>query len=580
MVETKQPEFTFKHVFTSDSVLQAYGQSSLLLFVLLHYLGADDVRALAAEALTDWADDKKADCCYIDVEEGRAVIAQAYLSKRWGKLSARANKASDLTTATSWLLAQNLSDVPELLRPKAKELQDGIRAGDIERIELLYVHNCHESKNVCDELRAAANSTKSHVQAISDKPVGVTYKEFGLESIESLYRSQDLDILVDGVLSLPGQVLNHVEEDSWKAVVISVPGSWIRKQYLEHGEALVSANLRGYLGARKGSINEAIKLTASAESRNFWVYNNGITCITNQLDLSESGYTVRGLSIINGAQTAGALAECDEDAAAHVRVLCRVVESKDKGLIEKIIVNNNTQNIIRPSDLVSNDRVQKDLAHAFQNYGISYVHRRSSTRSPRNSISASAIGAALCAFHGEPQIAGRNSRDIFLSRPTYDRVFPPHISPEHVFLVTSLASAVDLVKYQTKEKVDKKIATQLDEQQYEVLRYSMSKHFMMYLAGAVAEQLLNTRIPNLHELKAKPAFVSGTNTQLESIWAGVLRTLLPHVARSAACCGSVYDVTRSTEKSKKVADDLQAVLASLEPSICGQLQPLREAVAS
>ncbi len=213
----------------------------------------------------------------------------------------------------------------------------------------------------------------------STESIGVSYKEFGLQSIQELYRSRDQDILVEDELELPEYVILKEPGSGWKAVVLSVPGSWIRDLFRKYGESIVSANLRGYLGVRKGSINSGIKETAEREPNNFWVYNNGITCITNSITEKDSKFIIRGISIINGAQTAGALAESEEEDVQNVRVICRIVETTQRALVEKIVRYNNTQNIIKPSDLVSNDRIQKDLARAFGDYDVSYVHRRTTS---------------------------------------------------------------------------------------------------------------------------------------------------------------------------------------------------------
>lgn len=570
-------EPSFKNALDSDVVFTKYSHNRLLLFTLALYLRLEDIDAFAAEALTEGPDDKKVDSCHVDTDEGRAIICQSYISESWNRRSAPANKASDLTTAVSWLLAQNLEDVPELLRPKARELQDSIRNGDISRLELFYIHNCPESQNVQDELNAATKAAKSHIHALSTESIGVIYKEFGLQSIEELYRSRDQDILVEDELELPGDVLLKEPGTEWDAVVLSVPGSWIRHLFLKYGESVVSANLRGYLGLRKGSINAGIKETAEREPNNFWVYNNGITCITNSIIKKDSTFTIRGISIINGAQTAGALAESEEEDVQKVRVICRIVETTQRALVEKIVQYNNTQNIIKPSDLVSNDRIQKDLARAFGEYDVSYVHRRTTVRAPQNSISVSVVAPALCAFHGDPQTAGRNSSQIFLSKAKYDEIFPINVIAEHVYLVVNLSSAIDSLKYDLKQKISKDSATQIEREQYEALRFSMSKHFLIYIVGYVAEQLMNRHIPNLHAWKVRSVYVTSDTSNIKDVWHHTLLTILPLISNSVKRIGSPYDVTRSFESTKIVAQELQALISSLEPTYAPQLQQLRNA---
>jgi len=86
----------FKRAVEANPDLASLGANAYLFFVLSLHVQAEDVRELAALALTDGPDDKKVDACYIDLEEGRAVIAQGYVSTDWGRAAAPSNKASDL----------------------------------------------------------------------------------------------------------------------------------------------------------------------------------------------------------------------------------------------------------------------------------------------------------------------------------------------------------------------------------------------------------------------------------------------------------------------------------------------------
>jgi len=280
-------------------------------------------------------------------------------------------------------------------------------------------------------------------------------------------------------------VSDYVEEQGveWKAILTTVSGGWIRALHRHHGDLLFSANYRDYMGymRRRGNINWEITQTAEGEPANFWVYNNGITALTHELQL-DPDVRIRGISIINGAQTSGALGETSESATIESKVLIRIVECHSQELIDKIIRYNNTQNEIKPADRRSKDSTQRRLRADFSKYGVTYVHRRSATRTPGNAITAAAVARALCAFHGDAQTAYRNAKEIFNDDSTYQRVFPGSIRVEHVFLVQALSTALNKVKTELKRKVSNETATQLEEEEYEVLKYSGSKHQGMFKA--------------------------------------------------------------------------------------------------
>jgi aryl-alcohol dehydrogenase-like predicted oxidoreductase len=75
--------------------------------------------------------------------------------------SAPDNKASDLNTACAWLLSGNLSTVPEKLKSIIEECRLSISSGEIDSIDLLYIHNLPESINVARELQTVEDHLRS-----------------------------------------------------------------------------------------------------------------------------------------------------------------------------------------------------------------------------------------------------------------------------------------------------------------------------------------------------------------------------------------------------------------------------------
>jgi hypothetical protein len=134
-------------------LIKKFGESSAyLLWALSMYLDHGDVDELAAQALTDQPNDKKIDFIFLDTDEKRLVFAQGYYSRKSGE-EAPANKASDLNTAAAWLISGDLKQVPQGLAEVIREARSAIETGEVESIELLYVHNLPESKNVSTELK-------------------------------------------------------------------------------------------------------------------------------------------------------------------------------------------------------------------------------------------------------------------------------------------------------------------------------------------------------------------------------------------------------------------------------------------
>jgi hypothetical protein len=570
-----EAKYTFKAAFDAANEFAQYGSNAFPLFAIGLYVGAEDVQEFAAEALTDGPDDKKLDFCYLDFETRRLLIGQGYTAVQWGKSSAPANKAGDLNTAAAWLFAANDEHIPAQILPKVQEVRSAIEEGTITHIDVVYAHNCLESQNVENELRTVAASIHAKLPPDRAAEIGVRFRELGINRIQELFESRDRTIVVEEWLDVPSA--EHIEEGGpdWKAIVTSVDGAWIRKLHKEYGDRLFSANFRDFLGVIESprNINHEIRETAMQEPANFWVYNNGVTALTHELKLRRKKLSIRGLSIINGAQTSGALGETGDARSKRTKVLLRIVQCTDTERIKKIILYNNTQNVIRPADTRSNDQIQKRLREDFRGYNINYVHRRSSIRNPRNTVSCAIVGPSLCAFHGDLQTAGRNRAAIFNDDSVYHTVFPPTIRAEHVFLVVSLANAFDHLKLELKSAISAGTATELQNKEYEVLKYSLSKHFIIFLVGQVAEELMARRVADRFEWRCQQAAITSDGKIMFDAWNAALRTMLPHIETTASAEGSVYDVTRGSGKT--VARNLKALLASLEPSIGGQFRLIR-----
>ena len=567
-----EKEFMFKSAFDADGEIQKYKPNALSIFALALYLRLDDIEDFAADAITEGGEDKKADICFIDLSEKRAIIAQSYLSQTWGKSEAPANKASDLNTAIAWLLSASETNIPKNLKTKAMELRKAISNGEITRIEVLYIHNCFESENVERELKTVADAARDNANSLikqNEIPLVISFKELGLREIEELYRSRDSEILIEEWIEVPVEEDKYLVEDGqeWNAILATVPGEWIKGLHRIHRDRLFSANFRDYMGIapRKANINFGIKQTAENEPVNFWVYNNGITALTHEIELKES-VRIRGISIINGAQTSGALGEATDQPGNSTKVLIRIVQCDSKELIDKIIRYNNTQNEIKPADRRSNDKMQRRLKADFAVYKINYVPRRSATRTPKNAITSAPIGAALCAFHGNPQTSYRDPTSIFNDDNTYAKVFSNSLTVEHAFLLRSLSNAMDILKSDLKTKVGDKTATQLEEQQYDILKYSFSKHFLFYVIGYIAEEIMKNRISDLYQWKSKPELISPDNISLTNSWLNVLTAILPQMSALMEDFGrdAAYEVPRSMERSKDFAKQLKGIIAAKE----------------
>lgn len=383
--------FSFIGALEAEATLEPYGNNALPLFAVALHLEVEDLTSFATDSLTDGPNDKKADIIYINEAEGIACIAQGTTSADWGKPEAPANKASDLNTAAAWLLTNPVDEIPENIRGQAKLLREGLSEGTITKLIFAYAHNAYESANVERELHA----TQELIRGLEiSQECDIEVVELGLRAIEALHLTSLGSIQVTDEIQLPAP--QHIRETGcgWETFVISISGAVLFDLYEEYKNALFSANLRDFLGARRATrnVNNKIRTTAESESDVFYIFNNGITIVCNKADYADEALNIHGISVVNGAQTIGAIHAAGQEHANNVSVVARVIVVDDQDMIPMIVAANNTQNAIVAWDRRSNDAVQIRLGQEFDAKEIKYVHRRDNTNKPTNSIFADQVG--------------------------------------------------------------------------------------------------------------------------------------------------------------------------------------------
>ena len=550
--------FSFIGPFESEAVLAPYGNNALPLFAVGLLLGVEDLASFATDSLTDSPDDKKADIIYINEADGIACIAQGTTSADWGRPAASANKASDLNTAAAWLLRQPIEEVPEKIRGQAELLREGLSQGTITKLTFAYAHNAYESANVERELQA----TRELVLGLDiGDECDVEVIELGLQAIETLHLTSLGSIQVTKDIQFPAA--QYIEEtgSGWKAFVISVNGAVLFDLYEAHKNALFSANLRDFLGARNATrnVNNTIKTTAESESGVFYIFNNGITIVCNKAEYENRNLNIHGISVVNGAQTTGAIHAAGREHANNISVVARVIVVDDDTMIPRIVAANNTQNAIVAWDRRSNDAVQIRLGQEFGAKGILYVHRRDNARKPANSIFADQVGQMLCAFGGNLQTAIRAKADIFEVDTTYNEVFPSTLGIGHVFGVQTLGWAYDNVKQQLKTKSATGSMTDLEQRQLGLLDFPASKQFLIRVMGDLREEISGRRIPYAREFALNDEAITADGAKASGAWLSVINAVLPTIVQNLPA--AEYQVVRSTDHTKHVVERVKGIVA-------------------
>ncbi|SEL98790.1 AIPR protein [Blastococcus sp. DSM 46786] len=442
------------------------------------------------------------------------VIAQGY-EATVAKPHAPESKASSLHQAVNWLLgAETAEDVPARLRSAWKEVHEAFTDGAIKEVEIWFVHNLPESSTIAAELDAVAKAAYRLTKSRYDTDdVNIVAREVGEQTLTDRYEGSRTPILVTDSFEIPVSGSFGEEGEDWTAVCTSIPASWLHHQYSVYKERLFSANIRGYLGSQRSqtNINNGIQQTAKEEPKQFWAYNNGITALVHSVDPSEDGttLTVRGLAIVNGAQTTGAIGSVPASAVANGRLLARFIKCDDPTTVQEIIRYNNRQNPTQASDFRSNDRVQARLVSEFTSLGVVGYNggRRGGAedvirRPGENQLSATVAAQALAAFHGRPDVAYHAKGQIWETDSIYSEVFPERTTAKHILFAYSLLRAVEQQKLALGAKPIGS-QTQSDKDLAAWFGLRGSTFLAVAAVGAVCETVLGVAIPDRYSVSFK-----------------------------------------------------------------------------
>lgn len=567
----------------SDLTAQ-YGNNSLLLYALQLRFEISDIISVASDALTDGGNDKKCDLIYVDQDTGVAVIAQGYMKQSPKETDlAPGNKASDLNTAAAWVFAQNPDDAPEQIREQVRLLQSSVERNSISTIYFWYVHNLNEQNNpqIKEELTAMQASARALLKTLFPKnEVEIFAVEVGNETIEKWYNASSKQITISDTLEVETPKVGfELTGDKWKAYVTAVSAKWLQQKYTIYKDDIFSGNPRTYLGSgkKKNKINLGIRETIDQQPGNFWAYNNGITALVNSYEITahegKDDLLISGITIINGAQTTGAISSVETLKDAWIPI--RFIVCNDADIIDDIINNNNKQNEILPSDLRSNDKTQNRLRTEFAPYVKLYYSggRRGNVRPSRSKeiLDPYVVAQALLAFHGDCVTAYNSKNDLWSNDHLYSSIFPENLTAEHIIFTYSLARSIDSYKLELQQKADNR--TDSEEKQHKYLSKRGAKMLFLFTVSKCMEGVMGKKIRDNWALAFK------TNSDFDALvqfWKTVIKSILP-MARSPLE-SVLKDGLKSKELSESAADTVVGLFTSVQEMLQPQLKSFVDAV--
>lgn len=159
-----------------------------------------------------------------------------------------------------------------------------------------------------------------------------------------------------------------------------------------HKERLVDRNIRRFKG--ETTVNAGLSETLKNEAEHFFYFNNGVTFICQHISQQhprddhrqEGRFKVRGMSIINGAQTVGAIAQ--EPAAyydehpAEVLATFVCLENAPEDFGNRVTQSRNRQNVVDMEDFASLDERQSNWQRTLNMANLTYLIKQGADDPP------------------------------------------------------------------------------------------------------------------------------------------------------------------------------------------------------
>lgn len=212
----------------------------------------------------------------------------------------------------------------------------------------------------------------------------------------------------------------------------------------DHGKALYERNIRYFLGSGKSDVNAAIKTTLRDDPGSFFYLNNGVTAVCEEVEPKRKNprngfrkYKVRGLSIINGAQTVASAAEFvaqnPKSNIDNAKVMFTLIKAPSDGSFGKQVTKaRNHQNPVQAANFASLDENQERLRQEIAHLGFDYHYRPEAQLTSTTAITLDEALRALALRQSDPRyVVWLRSEPGRFSNPEsaeYQTLFPGTLS--------------------------------------------------------------------------------------------------------------------------------------------------------
>lgn len=443
-------------------------ERAFIAWVLLNMPDQDVSENDALEAIVDGGQEKGIDAIYVPDSGGKIVILQGIYHKDPKGKGIKKNELVKLFAGVDWLLDGDLEKIDRnpRFRARAEDFRDAYFNFDYSSVSIIFAATVTNGpgKEENDEIERVMAKYLERGAPFNIETL--TVKELTNALVSKIHRR----FLIDVDLKFIGKPSPYEREKTGaRAIVGTVNGSELVEIFRKHNFRIFDINIRNFLGNVK--INQGIKRTATDknDAKYFWFYNNGVTFVCDEYSfrsLEDTVVRLKNAQIINGCQTVTSLYHAGKEISDEVEVLVRIIERQaDINFIRRVTLFANSQNAVRPTDLVGTDTLQLELKRLLLELGYYYETRRGDYKAEKESLSKpvtdiinlkEAAQAYATVFNQKPGIAKKDTSKLFQTRQDggfYEEIFAPTIIPEQIIAAVTLMNSIPKLRSRLEAKL-------------------------------------------------------------------------------------------------------------------------------
>jgi len=409
----------------------------------------------AAEAVVDDYDDNGLDAIYYHGATETLYLIQGKLknSTTFGQ-----DEALAFGQGVRKIIKEDFEGFNEHVQRRRIEIEDAV--ADCIRIKLVIAHIgsgvSQHAKNAMAELLA---------DEADEERIDRTWTDFDSTNVMAALHASQAAKKIDETLGLlKCQMVASPKLTYFGLIEIST----LVALHESHGATLYERNIRAFLG-KKTLVNAAIRETLASRPDTFVYLNNGVTMLADTIEpKNQKGerrrLKLRGLSVINGAQTIASSAqfqrENPQSNIADARVLLTIIRADSNGDFGKEVTRaRNHQNPVESWNFAALDDEQERLRCELALLNLHYVYKAAAFEGSQDAsrIHIAEAAQALALLNQDPRFIVWLKKDpsslLETNKYQYKTVFTPGLTG------LKLANAVKVSRYIQSRMIDEAART-------------------------------------------------------------------------------------------------------------------------